>query len=122
VGLAGVIAAEQPQIWGGLVDLPAAVAPQEWLPVLAEQLSTKNNSVLVLRDREVRVPQLVPVDGQPVRPALRCRPDAAYLITGGLGALGLRMAHWLADRGARPIGLAGSTALQPALQGRSPTR
>jgi phthiocerol/phenolphthiocerol synthesis type-I polyketide synthase A len=115
-GLAGVIAAEQPQIWGGLVDLPAAFTPQEWLPVLAEQLSTKNNSVLVLRDGEVRVPQLVPVDGQPVRPALRCRPDAAYLITGGLGALGLPMANWLADRGARRLVLAGRTTLPPRLQ------
>ena len=112
-GLAGVIAAEQPQIWGGLVDLPAGVEPEEWLPVLAKQLSTPNNSVLVVRDGEVRAPELIPVDGQPDRPALRCRPDAAYLITGGLGALGLLTANWLADRGARRLVLAGRTALPP---------
>ncbi len=110
-GLAGVIAAEQPQIWGGLVDLPAAVAPEEWLPVLVELLSRPSKSVLVLRDGEVRAPQLVPIDGQHIRPALRCRPDAAYLITGGLGALGLRSANWLADRGARRLVLAGRSAL-----------
>jgi len=67
-GLASVIAAEEPQIWGGLVDLPAAVDPEEWLPVLAEQLSRPTKSVLVLRDGEVRAPELVPVDGQPVSP------------------------------------------------------
>ena len=45
----------------------------------------------------------MPVTGEPVRDALRCRPDAAYLITGGLGALGLLTAGWLADRGARRV-------------------
>jgi len=35
------------------------------------------------------------------------RPDASYLVTGGLGALGLRVALWLADAGARHIVLAG---------------
>ena len=80
---------------------------------MAEQLSTPTKSVLVLRDGEVCAPELVPVDGQPVRPALRCRPDVAYLIIGGLGALGLTTAKWLADRGARRLVLAGRTALPP---------
>jgi phthiocerol/phenolphthiocerol synthesis type-I polyketide synthase A len=56
---------------------------------------------------------VVPVSGQPAREPLRCRPDAAYLITGGMGALGLLMAAWLADRGARRLVLAGRTALPP---------
>jgi phthiocerol/phenolphthiocerol synthesis type-I polyketide synthase A len=55
----------------------------------------------------------VPVTGEPRRDALRCQPDAAYLITGGLGALGLLMAGWLADRGARRILLAARTPLPP---------
>jgi NADPH:quinone reductase-like Zn-dependent oxidoreductase/NADP-dependent 3-hydroxy acid dehydrogenase YdfG/acyl carrier protein len=33
------------------------------------------------------------------------RDDACYLITGGLGGLGLEVARWLAQRGARHIGL-----------------
>jgi phthiocerol/phenolphthiocerol synthesis type-I polyketide synthase A len=56
---------------------------------------------------------LVPVTGQPVREPFRCRADAAYLITGGMGALGLLMAAWLADRGARRLVLAGRTPLPP---------
>ena len=56
---------------------------------------------------------LGPVSGQPVREPLRCRPDAAYLITGGMGALGLLMAAWLADLGARRLVLAGRTPLPP---------
>jgi myxalamid-type polyketide synthase MxaB len=35
------------------------------------------------------------------------RGDGTYLITGGLGALGLRVAEWMAARGARHIVLAG---------------
>jgi acyl transferase domain-containing protein/thioesterase domain-containing protein/acyl carrier protein len=33
------------------------------------------------------------------------RPDATYLVTGGLGALGLRVAEWLAEHGAGTIAL-----------------
>jgi len=35
------------------------------------------------------------------------RADATYLITGGLGGLGLATARWLADRGARSLALIG---------------
>ncbi len=42
---------------------------------------------------------------------LRCRPEAAYLVTGGMGGLGPAIAGWLADRGARRIVLAGRTGL-----------
>ncbi|MET0994458.1 MAG: beta-ketoacyl reductase, partial [Mycobacterium sp.] len=76
-------------------------------------LPTAAKSILVLRDGEFLVPALVPVSGQPVREPLRCRSDAAYLITGGMGALGLLMAAWLADRGARRLVLAGRTPLPP---------
>lgn len=41
------------------------------------------------------------------------RRDATYLITGGLGALGLLFARWLAERGARHVLLAGRSALPP---------
>ena len=45
--------------------------------------------------------------------------QATYLITGGLGGIGLAVAHWLAQQGARQIMLLGrskpTAALQPAL-------
>jgi phthiocerol/phenolphthiocerol synthesis type-I polyketide synthase A len=112
-GTAGVIRAEQPQLWGGLVDLPEDVAIGSLLPVLAPLLRTPAKSILSLRDGEFLAPGLVPVSGEPVREPLRCRPDAAYLITGGLGALGLLTAGWLVDRGARRVILAGRTGLPP---------
>ncbi|CAN5130017.1 phthiocerol type I polyketide synthase PpsA [soil metagenome] len=112
-GLAGVIAAEQPQIWGALVDLDARTVPGDWLPVLLSQLPTSSTSVLALRGTELLVPQLVPLEGPATRPVVSCRADAAYLISGGLGALGLVIANWLADRGARRLVLAGRTPLPP---------
>ena len=112
-GTAGVIRAEQPQLWGGLVDLPDGADIAGSVSALSTVLRTPAKSILVLRDGEFLAPALVPVSGEPVREPFRCRPDAAYLITGGMGALGLLMAGWLADRGARRLILAGRTPLPP---------
>ena len=116
-GMAGVIRAEQPQMWGGLVDVPAGrdIGGDigDCASSLFAVLRTPAKSILVLRDGEFLAPALAPVAGEPVREPLRCRPDAAYLITGGMGALGLLMAAWLADRGARRLVLAGRTPLPP---------
>ena len=112
-GLAGVIGAEQPQLWGGLVDLPAGDKLSDHASALSSVLPTAAKSILALRDGEFLAPAMAPVSGQPVREPLRCRPDAAYLVTGGMGALGLLIAGWLADRGARRLVLAGRTPLPP---------
>jgi NAD(P)-dependent dehydrogenase (short-subunit alcohol dehydrogenase family)/acyl carrier protein len=44
------------------------------------------------------------------------REDGAYLITGGLGGLGLRVAEWLVERGSRSLCLVGRRAPQPEAQ------
>jgi malonyl CoA-acyl carrier protein transacylase len=44
------------------------------------------------------------------------RPDAAYLVTGGLGALGLRVAGWLVAEGARHVVLTGRRGPDEAAQ------
>ncbi|MBK6688725.1 MAG: amino acid adenylation domain-containing protein [Deltaproteobacteria bacterium] len=55
---------------------------------------------------ERRVARLISAERAPVAP-WAARADGSYLIAGGLGALGLATAQWLADRGARQIGLFG---------------
>ena len=40
----------------------------------------------------------------------RLKADATYLVTGGLGALGIRVARWMADAGAKTIVLTGRSA------------
>jgi acyl transferase domain-containing protein/SAM-dependent methyltransferase len=44
------------------------------------------------------------------------REDGAYLITGGLGGLGLRIAEWLVERGARTLCLVGRRVPQSEAQ------
>jgi myxalamid-type polyketide synthase MxaB len=55
------------------------------------------------------------------QPGPSIHPDASYLITGGLGALGLRVARYLVDQGARHLVLAGrgpgTAASAPAVAG-----
>ena len=48
------------------------------------------------------------------------RSDATYLITGGLGGLGLRVAEWLVERGARHLALAGRS--KPGLEAQRAIR
>ncbi|UQX09680.1 type I polyketide synthase [Candidatus Mycobacterium methanotrophicum] len=112
-GLAAVIAAEHPNLWGGLVDVPVGDDVEDCVTALSKVLPGAAKRILVLRDGELLASTMAPISGQPVREPLRCRPDAAYMITGGMGALGLLMAGWLADRGARRLILVGRTPLPP---------
>ncbi|MCC7360098.1 MAG: alpha/beta fold hydrolase, partial [Anaerolineales bacterium] len=62
---------------------------------------------LVLTFSERAATPLVP------RPAAALRADGSYLITGGLGGLGLQVAGWLAAQGARFLALLGRSAPTP---------
>ena len=42
------------------------------------------------------------------------RPDASYIITGGFGGLGMLVANWMADRGARHLTLLGRRGKPPS--------
>lgn len=64
--------------------------------------------------RAHHVGRVVVTHPDPVAP--RFRPDATWLVTGGLGALGLQTAEWLADRGARHLLLQGRS--EPSAEAR----
>ncbi|MBZ4422809.1 type I polyketide synthase [Myxococcus sp. RHSTA-1-4] len=64
-----------------------------------------------MKDPEARI---APVEAD----ALGIRADASYLITGGLGGLGLAVARWLVERGARHLALVGRNA-PPARAGEA---
>ena len=63
-GFAGVIAAEHPELWGGLVDLAVDGDLDDAAPALADLLQTPSKSILVLRDGVVLAPTLAPVSRQ----------------------------------------------------------
>jgi acyl transferase domain-containing protein/acyl carrier protein len=58
--------------------------------------------------------------GGPGGEAVRFREDASYLLTGGLGGLGLLVAGWMVERGARHLTLMGRSA--PSLAAREAIR
>ncbi len=45
-----------------------------------------------------------------------CRPDGTYVLTGGLGALGLVFADWLVEKGAKHLALFGRSKPKPAAE------
>ncbi len=53
---------------------------------------------------------------RPRQPEVRIRRDATYLVTGGLGGLGLSVARWLAERGAGRLVLLGRRGAETAAQ------
>ncbi|MDR1968201.1 MAG: acyltransferase domain-containing protein [Burkholderiaceae bacterium] len=107
---------EHIDLWGGMLDL----APQgdgahdEATAIVAELLHGDGEDQIALRGTQrfvLRVQDCPPDIALPAAPALRC--DASYLITGGLGALGLVVAKWMVQRGARHLVLVGREGLPP---------
>lgn len=109
-GVARIAAGELPGVWGGLIEISpgligAAVGPRLRALLGAACAGSAEDLVAMTAEGDL-VPRLVPVDREPAAAPTGCRPDGTYLITGGLGALGLEAARWLAGRGARRIVLA----------------
>lgn len=95
-GLARVAAAEHPKVFGGVLDVAAAHVP---VGVLS---SVHGHPVVVVRDGVAQSARLAPAERGTGAP-MRCSAGGTYVITGGTGVLGLRMAQRLADIGARRL-------------------
>lgn len=80
-----------------LIDVGPAAVPS----VLTAELATLTAPHVALRGRTRWLPRVVPVDDVPAEPR-PLRENGIYLITGGLGGLGIVIAHALADTGLRP--------------------
>lgn len=100
IGLSRIIAAEQPTIWGGLIDTESPGFPFQAVRYVV------GADVVKIDDSVARVARLRPMPAaRQVTGAsqLDVRPEGTYLITGGLGALGLEVADFLVERGARRL-------------------
>ncbi|AKQ65466.1 Malonyl CoA-acyl carrier protein transacylase [Myxococcus hansupus] len=110
-GLGRVLALEHPELWGGLLDLDPA-APEGEVEALWHEVSQADGEDQSAFREGVRyVARLTP--SAPVEGAVPVTlpADAAYLVTGGLGGLGLHVARWLVSRGARNLVLLGRRGL-----------
>ena len=113
---------EHPQVWGGLADLAEGTA-DEWSRLINQVAAAPRGLAIredqiALRGQAVYVPRLVRRVGQTIATPLALRDDATYLVTGGLGSVGLEIAGYLAAHGARHLVLTGRRSPSDAAQGR----
>jgi acyl transferase domain-containing protein/acyl-CoA synthetase (AMP-forming)/AMP-acid ligase II/acyl carrier protein len=133
-GLGKVIAFEHPELGCALVDLPAKPAGADALDLLEELSAASGNAsqVALRRDGrfEARLRRLPLNAHAPVRTSdlqrlaahalshgdepVALQADATYLVTGGLGGIGIRIAQWMVQRGARRLVLMGRTGASVA--------
>ena len=113
-GAARVVAEEHPEYWGGLVDLDPRAGWLDCAAALVAQLrASDNEDQIALRGSQRFVLRLTAARGAEHLPPSEFvwRADAAYLITGGLGEVGLHIARTMAAHGVRRLVLIGRTAL-----------
>lgn len=144
-GLGRVIGhAEHGALWGGLIDLPMNTcgslggdSAETWTeegrwvaheclhllhndPATAAAANERHDEIAWRQGRRyvAELQECPPQATLPHAPALRA--DASYVVTGGLGALGLASAAFLVQRGARHLLLLGREALPPRGRWRDP--
>ena len=116
-GFCRAAALEYPQIWGGLADVSGIT--EEWSRLITQIVgAAPGEDQVALRGQVVHVPRLSRRTGQPNPTALELRSDATYLVTGGLGSLGLEIAGYLAAHGARHLVLTSRRAPGSAAEQR----
>ncbi|QIY59059.1 SDR family NAD(P)-dependent oxidoreductase [Streptomyces sp. RPA4-5] len=107
-GFGQAAALEHPQLWGGLVDLPAAPESGTLAALAAVLNGGTGEDQVALRGGRVLARRLTRT-GTGAAPTAPWRPSkpGTVLITGGTGALGAVVARWLAGRGVTDLVLAG---------------
>lgn len=113
-GMSHVVAMEHPELHCVRLDLDAAGALANDARAIAAELHGVSLEDQIALRGEARLARRLArqTSGVGTHAAVptRLRSDATYFITGGLRGLGLRVAEWLADQGARHIALMGRRA------------
>ncbi len=112
-GFGRSLAVEHSELWGGMIDLdPAQMPEQSAAALIAELLTAGNEDQIAYRSDKRYGLRLARHQSNAVR-ALKIISSGAYWITGGLGGLGLQVAMWLVQNGARHIVLLSRSQLPP---------
>ena len=102
-GLARVISLEHPGRFGAIIDLDFHSSPRESAAAIWHEIEHfAEEDAVAYRDSRRLLPRVVRA-AEPQSDPLILRGDGSYLITGGLGGLGLQIADWMAARGAGHI-------------------
>jgi 6-methylsalicylic acid synthase len=120
-GLSRIIASECPDVWGAMIDLDlesSGVFPLSLMKYI------KNQDIIRVIDGVPRNSRLRALPHESLRrkedPAtILPKPEGTYVITGGLGALGLEVADFLVAKGAHRLVLTSRRALPPRSEWRN---
>ncbi len=115
-GLGRIIAEENHEFWGGLIDLDL-ISSSSAAAILDEAINHPDEEDQVAyRSGERYVPRLRRFRQRLNQALPHLQADASYLVTGGLGGVGYQVARWLVTQGARHLILMGRTPLPPRAQ------
>ena len=112
LGLARIIRSEQSAVFGGLIDVEDDQFPMQAIKYVQDV------DVIRIEDTVARNARLQAFTADTVTSQIpfRLQPHGTYVITGGLGALGLEVADYLAEKGAKRIVLVSRRTLPPRRQ------
>ncbi|MEV4555564.1 beta-ketoacyl synthase N-terminal-like domain-containing protein [Kitasatospora sp. NPDC049285] len=112
-GVGRIVAGDHPELWGGTVDLTdlGEDTGSQLLTVL--RTAAGQEDVISLTAEGTQAARLSRIERSADGTPLQCDPGGTVMITGGLGALGLEVARWLVERGARRLLLVGRRGLPP---------
>ena len=103
-GLGKVIAFEHPELQCRCVDLdPNLDLEQSTTALISELLAPTSEDQIAYRQEIRYVARLARRKNSSITQKFTVQPEASYLITGGLGALGLQVAEWMIAQGAKHI-------------------
>ncbi|MFD0413493.1 type I polyketide synthase [Streptomyces sp. NPDC127108] len=99
-GMGRVIGREQPERWGGLVDLPDTLDDRAGARLAGILSGTRDEDQVALRAGGVFARRLVQA---PVGHLGDWDPTGTVLVTGGTGGIGAHVARWLVAKGAEHL-------------------
>jgi FkbH-like protein len=109
-GLGRVIRQEHPEFRCVLIDLETVNVVDELAMLAAELSSSDKEDEIALRSSGRFVARLTRQPSRTNPDRLSFDAQSSYLITGGLGTLGLKIVRWMFDKGARHLILTGRGA------------
>jgi len=118
LGLARIIRSEESEVFGGLIDVEDDQFPMQAIKYV------QGVDVIRIEDSVARNARLRPFaeevsNSAKTRSPFRLQSHGTYVITGGLGALGLEVASYLAEKGAKRLVLVSRRRLPPRRQWNS---
>lgn len=110
-GIGRTVALEHPEIWGGLIDMEKDATPEETAQLLHHHISRFDGEDQIAFRAGRRYAARIERSSALTAAVPSLDANGVYVITGGLGNLGLKVAEWMTAHGARNLVLVGRKGL-----------